>query len=96
GFLNGFRQLGLLMGLELTDDLAGPILTRTAYDHDLLLVYANNDTSVCQLLPPLVMPLEDVPWVLDRLDDALREARRLAPLARMQRGLRRLVGREPR
>jgi acetylornithine/succinyldiaminopimelate/putrescine aminotransferase len=76
GFLVGVRQLGLLMGLELRDELCGPILTRTAYDHDLLLVYANNDPSVGQLLPPLVMPLEDVPWVLERLDGALGAARR--------------------
>jgi putrescine aminotransferase len=76
GFLVGVRQLGLLMGLELRDELCGPILTRTAYDQDLLLVYANNDPSVGQLLPPLVMPLEDVPWVLERLDGALGAARR--------------------
>jgi acetylornithine/succinyldiaminopimelate/putrescine aminotransferase len=94
GFLKGLRQLGLLMGLELPDELCGPILTRTAYDHDLLLVYAANDTSVCQLLPPLVMPLEDLPWVLERLDGALRAARRLAPAVRLQRGVRRLLGRE--
>jgi putrescine aminotransferase len=92
GFLRGFRQLGLLMGLELRDEVSGPVLSRTAYDHDLLLVYANNDTSVCQLLPPLVMPLEDVPGVIERLDGALRAARRLAPAVRLQRGVRRLLG----
>jgi acetylornithine/succinyldiaminopimelate/putrescine aminotransferase len=94
GFLTGFRQLGLLMGLELRDELAGPILTRTAYDHDLLLIYANNDTSVCQLLPPLVMPLEDVPWVLERLDEALRGSAP-RPLVEMGRGVRRLSGESP-
>ena len=76
GFLEGVRQLGLLVGLELRDERCGPILTRTAYDHDLLLVYANNDPSIGQLLPPLVMPLGDVPWVLERLDGALGAARR--------------------
>ena len=76
GFLEGVRQLGLLMGLELRDERCGPILTRAAYDHDLLLVYANNDPSIGQLLPPLVMPLEDVPRVLERLDGALGAARR--------------------
>jgi acetylornithine/succinyldiaminopimelate/putrescine aminotransferase len=76
GFLLGLRQLGLLMGLELRDGAAGPLLTRTAYEHDLLLVYASNDPSVCLLLPPLVMPTGDVPWVLERLDAALGAARR--------------------
>ena len=76
GFLVGLRQLGLLMGLELSDASCGPALTSAAYDHDLLLVYANHDPSVSQLLPPLVMPLEEVPWVLERLDAALAAARR--------------------
>ena len=85
GFLKGLRQLGLLMGLELADELSGPVLTKTAYDHELLVIYAGNDSSVCQLLPPLNMPLDDVPWVLDRLDRALRAARGLLPLVRAQR-----------
>jgi len=79
GFLLGLRQLGLLMGLELRDARCGPLLTRTAYEHGLLLVYANHDTSVCQLLPPLLMPEADVAWVLGRLDRALAAARAAAP-----------------
>jgi acetylornithine/succinyldiaminopimelate/putrescine aminotransferase len=81
GFVKGLRQLGLLMGLELRDGECGPRLTRAAYDEDILLVWANNDPSVCQLLPPLVMPLDDVPWVLERLDRALLAAGREGPLA---------------
>ncbi len=93
GLLKGLRQLGLLMGLELRDELAGPVLTKTAYDEDLLVIYAGNDPSVCQLLPPLTMPVEDVPWVLDRLDRALRAARLLLPVVRVQRGAKRAVER---
>ncbi len=89
GLLKGLRQLGLLMGLELRDALCGPVLTKTAYDEDLLVIYAGNDPSVCQLLPPLTMPLDDVPWVLARLGRALRAARLLLPLVRLRRGVRR-------
>ncbi|MGD2125347.1 MAG: aminotransferase class III-fold pyridoxal phosphate-dependent enzyme [Desulfobacteraceae bacterium] len=77
--LIGFRQMGLMMGLKLKDDMSGPLLTKTAYDHDLLMIFANNDTSVCQLLPPLVMDLEQVGWVMGQLDNALGSARRLRP-----------------
>ncbi len=79
-FLVGFRQLGLMMGLELSDELCGPLLTKTAYDNDLLMVYANNDTSLCQLLPPLVIELGLVEEITDRLDKALSSACRLRPL----------------
>ena len=82
GFLMGLRQLGLLMGLELKDKLFGPLLTKTAYDHGLLMVFANNDPSVCQLLPPLVMEMEKVEWVIEQLDKALTSARRLALLVK--------------
>ena len=73
-FFLGARQLGLMMGLELKDDLCGPILSKTAYDHGLLMVYANNAPAVCQCLPPLTMALDSVPWVLERLDQALAAA----------------------
>ena len=91
GFLRGLRQLGLLMGLELADELCGPVLTKTAYDEDLLLIYAGNDPSVCQLLPPLTMPTGDVSWVMERLDRALRTARRLVPVVRVQRKVEKAV-----
>ena len=70
------------MGLELKDKLFGPLLTKTAYDHGLLMVFANNDPSVCQFLPPLVMETEKVEWVIEQLDKALTSARRLALLVK--------------
>jgi putrescine aminotransferase len=90
GFLTGFRQLGLMMGLKLKDELSGPLLTKTAYDNDLLLVYAGNDTSVCQFLPPLTTRLEEVYWIAQRLDKAIASARRLKPLLKMKRALGKL------
>ncbi|NOZ04362.1 MAG: aspartate aminotransferase family protein [FCB group bacterium] len=86
-FLTGFRQLGLMMGLVLKDELSGPVLTKTAYDQDLLLVYANNDTSVCQLLPPLIMDLYQVEEIITGLDKAIAGARRLRPIVKMKRRL---------
>lgn len=73
-YLKGFRQLGLMMGLKLADEISGPLLTKAAYDNDLLMLYANNDTSVCQFLPPLVMEEEDVKEVIEKLDNALYAA----------------------
>jgi acetylornithine/succinyldiaminopimelate/putrescine aminotransferase len=73
-FFRGIRQLGLMMGLELKDDLCGPILSKCAYDQGLLMVYANNAPSICQCLPPLNMALDRVPWVMTRLDRAMAAA----------------------
>ena len=79
-FFTGIRQLGLMMGLELKSELAGPLLTKTAYDEGLLIIYANNDSSVCQFLPPLVITELEVVEVIQKLDRALANAKKLYPL----------------
>ena len=76
------RQLGLMTGLKLRDDLSGPLLTKAAYDNGLLLVYANNDRSVCQCLPPLNMTLEEASLAIEKLDKALLSAKRMRQLAK--------------
>ena len=91
-FLVGLRQLGLMMGLELKDELSGPVLSKTAYDNDLLMVYANNDPSVCQFLPPLIMDLSEVDLVMERLDRALAAAKRLLPVLKFKRQVEGFVG----
>jgi len=78
--LCGLRQLGLMMGVVLKDELCGPLLTKTAYDHGLLMIYANNDPRVCQMLPPLVMEPSQIDEVMLQLDKALNSARRLRPI----------------
>ena len=92
-FVRGLRRLGLMMGLELIDESSGPLLTKTAYDHDLLMVYANNDPSVCQLLPPLTIRPEQVDWAMGRLDQALAAARRLRPAVKIKNQINHLLGR---
>jgi len=80
GFLIGLRQMGLMMGIEMKDELCGPVLTKTAYDEGILMVYANNDKSVCQCLPPLTMTSEEVDIVFKKLDKAFKSARNLRKL----------------
>ncbi len=74
GYFKGIRRLGLMIGLELKDELAGPIMTKAAFDNDLLIVYANNDTSVVQFLPPLIIGEKDVKYVLKQLDKSFKRA----------------------
>ncbi len=91
--LIGLHQLGLMMGLKLKSEICGPLLTKTAFDNDLLMIYANNDPRVCQFLPPLVMELEKVDWIMARLDKALTTARRLKPLANVKYQVEKIINR---
>ena len=84
-FLLGLRHLGLMMGLKMKDRWSGPLLTKTAYDNDLLIVYANNNPSVAQFLPPLTMDSADVDWVLEQLEQAVAGAKKLKPMYKMKK-----------
>ena len=86
--LKEVQGIGLMLALVLQDKLAGPVLTKTAYEQGLLLVYANHNPSRVQLLPPLTMPLEDIPDIVNRLDTALRQAQRLLPLLKTREKIR--------
>jgi len=85
--LKSFQQKGLMMALELESDIAGPILTKTAYDQGLLMIYANNRPSAVQFLPPLIMDIEDIPDIIERLIKALKQARLLIPLVTVKEKL---------
>ena len=65
------RQRGLMMGLKLRDENLGPLMTRIGFDAGLLTIYANNDPSVIQILPPLIIQEEEVAQVLGLLDGML-------------------------
>ena len=70
------RQLGLMMGIEMIDPHCGPLFTRAAYEYGILSVYANNDTRVAQLLPPLNIDHSLAGEILERIDGALTEVER--------------------
>lgn len=71
------RQLGLMMGIEMVSPYAGPLFSKAAYDHGLLSVYANNDTRVAQLLPPLVIDEALAGEILERVDASLSMVERM-------------------
>ncbi|MFC1923587.1 aspartate aminotransferase family protein [Chloroflexota bacterium] len=68
GVMKGFRQRGLMMGLEMADENLGPLMTRIGFDAGLLAIYANNDPSVVQILPPLIIQEDEVRQILGILD----------------------------
>ncbi len=79
--------VGLMLALELVNEYAGPILTKTAYDNDLLLIYANNDKTRVQFLPPLNLDEKDIPMIIERLDKALKQLKLLLPVVKAKEAL---------
>jgi len=65
------RQRGLMMGLKLVNEMCGPLMTVAGLDNGIYTVYANNDTSVSQILPPLIIDEAGAREVIERLDAML-------------------------
>ncbi|MEN6475313.1 MAG: aminotransferase class III-fold pyridoxal phosphate-dependent enzyme [Syntrophaceae bacterium] len=78
--LVGLRQMGLMMGIEMVNDMCGPVMTKACYDNGILSIYANNDKRISQLLPPLIIDRFVADEILERLDLALADAERLLKL----------------
>ncbi len=67
------RQRGLMMGLKMVHEVCGPLMTLAGFRHGILTIYANNDTSVSQILPPLIMEAGEAEGVIEALDRMLAE-----------------------
>ena len=59
------------MGLKLSNEQLGPLMTKIGFEAGLLTIYANNDPSVIQILPPLIIQEAQVRQVLGILDGML-------------------------
>lgn len=68
GVLVEARQRGLMMGLKFIDPRCGPWMTAMGFQAGLLTIFANNDPSVIQVLPPLIIQEEQARQVLAILD----------------------------
>jgi len=71
------RQRGLMMGLKLASPNFGPIFTSIGFDAGLLVIYANNDPSAVQILPPLIIQESEAREVLGILDGMLSVLERM-------------------
>ncbi len=63
-----FRQRGMMMGMKLADARLGPLATQLGFQNGLLTIFANNDPSVLQILPPLIIQPDEANLVLERLE----------------------------
>ena len=64
------RRRGLMMGLKFDVEGAGMMAAKLLYDAGVFCVYANNDTSVCQFLPPLNLTDELTEELIERVRKA--------------------------
>ncbi len=73
GVLAEVRQLGLFIGLRYRHPEGGPVMTKLCYEAGLLALYANNDHSVQQFLPPLTISDGEAEESIRILDQCLEK-----------------------
>ncbi len=73
----GYRQLGLMMALELRDDQMGPLMSLALGSLGILAIFSDFRMRAIQVLPPLIITAEQVDEVLAGFDQALELLRNM-------------------
>ncbi len=66
------RRRGMFMGLAFDDPMGGLAATKTMIEHGVFAIYAGNDPSVLQFLPPLVLTDAECDELVARVRAAFR------------------------
>ncbi len=69
------RGRGLLLGMEMTSSDASELFIASVIDQQVLVAFALNQPGVIRIEPPLIMPIEVIDTVLERLKLALEATR---------------------
>lgn len=80
------RGLGLLIGLELTDEALGGVLMPAMLRQGVLVAYTLNNPRVVRFEPPLIIQTKELGQVADALENALADARAFLESEHGQRG----------
>lgn len=72
--ISSIRQLGMMMGIKMHNEKLGPLMSKACYENGLLCIFSNNDPSVLQFLPPLIINLEQAKEIIKRLDRSFEYA----------------------
>ncbi|MDD5748936.1 MAG: aminotransferase class III-fold pyridoxal phosphate-dependent enzyme [Actinomycetota bacterium] len=65
------RQVGMMMGIKMINEMCAPLISFFGFKHGIFTVFANNDTSVSQILPPLIINSNEASLILEALDGCL-------------------------
>lgn len=65
------RRRGLFMGFKFDDPGGGLVATKAMIEHGIFAIYANNDPSVLQFLPPLTLTDPEADDLVARVHEAL-------------------------
>ncbi len=77
GVIVEFRQLGLMMGLKIKDEMSALIFLKNLFDNGVYTVYSGNDPSVIQFLPPLIIRDDESKEVIERVKKTTKSVKEI-------------------
>ena len=75
GVIVEFRQLGLMMGLKIKDEMSALIFLKHLFDNGVYTVYAGNEPSVIQFLPPLIIRDDESKEIIERVRKTVKSVK---------------------
>ncbi|MFW9910689.1 MAG: aspartate aminotransferase family protein [Candidatus Thorarchaeota archaeon] len=81
------RRKGLFMGLKMSDIGYGPLMSIASYNTGVFAVYADNDRSVLQFLPPLTIGKDEIEYIIDSMKNAYEYAKQRPDYLELARNL---------
>ncbi|MFX0115992.1 MAG: aminotransferase class III-fold pyridoxal phosphate-dependent enzyme, partial [Candidatus Hodarchaeota archaeon] len=81
------RQKGLFIGIKMSDEGYGPVLSLALIRNGIFAVWADNDRSVLQFLPPLILQEGEIEYAIERLDRAFMWVQENPEYLELARGL---------
>ncbi len=78
GIIVEFRQLGLMMGLKIRDEMTALMFLKYLFDNGVYTVYSGNDPSVIQFLPPLIISDEESKEIINRVKRTTKTVKEIA------------------
>ena len=72
---DGFRQKGLMVGIDMAEEPMSLLLTRELYDNGILAIFADNHPRTMIIMPPLIVGEEEIEEILTALERSYKGVR---------------------
>ncbi len=73
--INEVRGIGLFIGIDFKDDDIGNLFLSTLAARNVIVAFTLNSPKVIRIEPPLMIPMEYLETVLERIEESLKEVR---------------------
>ncbi|MFA6448355.1 MAG: aminotransferase class III-fold pyridoxal phosphate-dependent enzyme [bacterium] len=80
GLVKEVRRKGLMIGLEYTHDMMGPLMTYYLGQNGVFAIFSGNNTKVMRLMPPLVISEKEADMLVAAMDSAMTSVLRASKL----------------